>query len=124
MFGIGTPEIIIIVVVALLIFGPSKLPELGKTLGKGLREFKKASSDFKDQINPLSGDEHEHGEPNLATEPAALIEDKKTAKKQPKKRTAATSASTGKKTSSSNKKTAVKTVTAKAKKPANKSLKP
>ncbi len=54
MFGIGTPELLIIVVVALLIFGPSKLPELGKTLGKGLREFKKASSDLRDQVNPLA----------------------------------------------------------------------
>ena len=56
MFGIGAPELIIIAVIALLIFGPSKLPELGKTLGKGLREFRNASSNLKDQINPLSGD--------------------------------------------------------------------
>ena len=54
MFGIGAPELIIIAVIALLIFGPSKLPELGKTLGKGLREFKKASSDLKEQVNPLN----------------------------------------------------------------------
>ncbi len=54
MFGIGAPELIIIAIIALLIFGPSKLPELGKTLGKGLREFKNASSNLKDQINPLS----------------------------------------------------------------------
>ncbi len=59
MFGIGTPEIIIIIVVALLIFGPSKLPELGKSLGKGLREFKKATTELKEQANPLEGeDEH------------------------------------------------------------------
>ena len=60
MFGIGAPELIIIAVIALLVFGPSKLPELGKTLGKGLREFKKASSDLKEQINPLN-DINEHG---------------------------------------------------------------
>ena len=59
MFGIGTPEIIIIIVVALLIFGPSKLPELGKSLGKGLREFKKATTELKEQANPLH-DEDEH----------------------------------------------------------------
>jgi len=51
MFGIGTPEIIIIVVVALLVFGPKRLPDIGKSLGKGLREFKKATSEFKDQMN-------------------------------------------------------------------------
>ncbi|RZD17195.1 MAG: TatA/E family twin arginine-targeting protein translocase [Candidatus Acididesulfobacter guangdongensis] len=51
MFGIGTPEIIIIIVVALLVFGPKRLPDIGKSLGKGLREFKKATSEFKDQMN-------------------------------------------------------------------------
>lgn len=84
MFGIGTPEILIIVVVALLIFGPSKLPELGKTLGKGIREFKKASTDLKDQINPLNEDEHNTGSPEL-------IEDKKGGKKPVKKRASKTS---------------------------------
>lgn len=59
MFGIGTPEIIIIIVVALLIFGPSKLPDLGKSLGKGLREFKKATTEFKDQVNPLNNENNE-----------------------------------------------------------------
>ena len=45
MFGgrIGLQELILILVVALLVFGPQKLPEIGKALGKGLREFKKAS---------------------------------------------------------------------------------
>lgn len=79
MFGIGTPEIIIIVVVALLIFGPSKLPELGKKLGKGLREFKKASSDFKEQINPLSDFrdiEEEHGISENDTNTVKSIEKK------------------------------------------------
>ena len=50
MFGIGAPELIIIAIIALLIFGPSKLPELGKTIGKGLREFRNASSNLKDQL--------------------------------------------------------------------------
>jgi sec-independent protein translocase protein TatA len=42
MFGIGMPELIVIFVVALVVFGPSKLPEMGKSLGEAIRGFKKA----------------------------------------------------------------------------------
>lgn len=46
MFGsLGAPELIVIFVVALLVFGPSKLPELGKSLGEAIRGFKKATSE-------------------------------------------------------------------------------
>jgi sec-independent protein translocase protein TatA len=46
MFGsLGAPEIIVIVVVALLVFGPSKLPEFGKSLGEAIRGFKKSVND-------------------------------------------------------------------------------
>ena len=44
---LGFQELIVIFVIALLVFGPKKLPELGKSLGKGLREFKKATEDLK-----------------------------------------------------------------------------
>ena len=47
MGSIGTQEIIIIFIIALIVFGPRKLPELGKTIGKGLAEFKKASNDLR-----------------------------------------------------------------------------
>jgi sec-independent protein translocase protein TatA len=47
MWNIGFPELVVIFIVALLVFGPRKLPELGKTLGKGLAEFKRASNELK-----------------------------------------------------------------------------
>jgi TatA/E family protein of Tat protein translocase len=47
---IGVPELIIIFVVALIVFGPRKLPELGKSLGKGLAEFRRASNELKATI--------------------------------------------------------------------------
>jgi len=52
MFGpIGVPELIIIFVVALIVFGPRKLPELGRSLGKSLSEFKRASNDLRNTLD-------------------------------------------------------------------------
>ena len=51
MFGLGVPELIFIMVLALLIFGPKRLPEIGRTLGRGMSEFRKASNDLKRTIN-------------------------------------------------------------------------
>ena len=47
--GLGTPELLVIVVVALILFGPRKLPQMSRSLGKSLSEFKRASEDFKRQ---------------------------------------------------------------------------
>lgn len=48
---IGMMEIILILSVALIIFGPAKLPELGRSIGNGLREFKKATNELKESIS-------------------------------------------------------------------------
>ena len=50
MFGIGAPELILILIIALVIFGPGKLPEIGKAVGKAMNEFKKASRDLTQDI--------------------------------------------------------------------------
>jgi len=49
MFGLGLPEILLILVIALLIFGAAKLPEIGRALGKSLSEFKKGMQDFSEK---------------------------------------------------------------------------
>lgn len=51
MFNLGTPEIIVILAIALILFGPKKLPEIGKSLGQGLRELKRASREVMDSVN-------------------------------------------------------------------------
>ena len=50
MFGIGMPELILILVIALMVIGPKKLPDLAKSLGRAMREFKKATNDLKESM--------------------------------------------------------------------------
>lgn len=57
MFGLGLQELLVILVIALIIFGPSKLPQIGSGLGKAIRDFKKG----------VSGDEAEEGSKNEKT---------------------------------------------------------
>ncbi len=69
MFGsLGTPEILVIFVVALIVFGPSKLPEFGKSLGEAIRGFKKAISDA--EKTPI-----EHAQSAVITEPGNKPQD-------------------------------------------------
>lgn len=55
MFGIGMPELILILAVALIVIGPKKLPDLARSLGRALGEFKRATSDLKDSIQLETG---------------------------------------------------------------------
>ncbi len=50
MFGLGLPELIVIFVIALLVFGPKKLPDLGQSIGRAMAEFKKASQEFQETV--------------------------------------------------------------------------
>ena len=69
MFGIGAGEFIIILIVGLIVFGPSKLPEVGRAIGKGLREFRKAQAALSATLNePLEPEKN--SSPAEKTSPA------------------------------------------------------
>ena len=73
MFGpIGMPELIVIMVLALIIFGPRKLPELGRSLGRSLNEFKKASNELKHTLDEeIRVEEQRTGDQQRAADAAA-----------------------------------------------------
>jgi Tat protein translocase TatB subunit len=68
MFGIGMPELLLILALALIVLGPKKLPELARALGKGMAEFRRATDDLKDELRQM---EHEIEE----TSPEATSKD-------------------------------------------------
>ena len=53
MFGIGVPELMVILVIALVVLGPSRLPDVAKAVGKALAEFRKATSDISDELKDV-----------------------------------------------------------------------
>jgi TatA/E family protein of Tat protein translocase len=79
MFGIGMPELLLILGLALIVLGPKKLPELARALGKGLAEFRRATDELKDEFRQMerevedaSNSAAEKGDP-LAEKPADSI---------------------------------------------------
>lgn len=67
MFSLGPTEVVVIFIIALIVFGPKKLPEIGRSIGKGMREFKKASREIVDSFNLDEDNDKEEYQPKKET---------------------------------------------------------
>eukprot|EP00242_Pyramimonas_sp_CCMP2087_P007055 CAMPEP_0198198386 /NCGR_PEP_ID=MMETSP1445-20131203/1858_1 /TAXON_ID=36898 /ORGANISM="Pyramimonas sp., Strain CCMP2087" /LENGTH=167 /DNA_ID=CAMNT_0043867935 /DNA_START=48 /DNA_END=551 /DNA_ORIENTATION=- len=98
LFGLGGPELLVIGAVAAIVFGPSKLPELGKGLGKTVKSFQGAAEEFKNELNAAATKEEEEAkkeeegqevaqdvEPKVEAKVEAKVEPMKGEAKEPKK---------------------------------------
>ena len=86
MFGIGVPELILILVVGLIVFGPGKLPEMGRSLGKGIREFRKASNALTAAINAPDPPPAAPAPAQPAAQPAAALHPRQRPQRKPLRR--------------------------------------
>jgi len=72
--SLGMPELIVIFVIALIVFGPRKLPELGRSLGRGINEFKKATSSLQSTLeDEVRAEEHREATAKVTPPPAATV---------------------------------------------------
>ena len=74
MFGIGMQEMVIILVIALIVFGPKKLPDIGRSVGNAMREFKKAQADFMDAVNTASHEDDDRPPVKTIEYPTAMAD--------------------------------------------------
>jgi TatA/E family protein of Tat protein translocase len=70
--NIGAPEIIVVLVLALLIFGPNRLPQLGRQIGRAMREFRQATADIQKDFDLALNEDEETGRPAAAGAPAVI----------------------------------------------------
>ena len=84
MFGLGMPELILILVIALVIFGPSKLPEMGASVGKAIREFRSATKEPDPEPNrKVILAEYHEAPKQISPAPAGVDAEKPATEKQP-----------------------------------------